>query len=406
MFIKVLILLVIFKEIWEVVLSLANLKYSLNTKNVPDILSDIMSAENFEKAKRYLKDRTMFSAVSTLVNLIVTLVFLLKGYPFLEKIVSNLTANVYLQALLFAGIYGLIDFLIDLPFKLFSTFVIEQKYGFNTTTLKTFIFDSLLSIVLIVTIATPILIGSMWFLTHFTIWWWQLSILVFLFLLFFSYIQPILIAPLFYKFTELKDGELKEKLKKLLTKSGVKVPNIYVMNASKRTKKQNAYLTGIGKARRLVLYDNILKQTDDEILAVVAHELGHHAHRHIAKLIAISSISTTLVLLFSNFVYLYLFQIQPFGISKPYTVIFYTFTFISALIYFVEPLLNYLQRKMEYEADEYSAKVSENPEYIISALKKLVKENLSNPNPLPLYKIWYYSHPAPEERIKHLLNLK
>jgi len=218
-------------------------------------------------------------------------------------------------------------------------------------------------------------------------------------------IQPLVIAPLFYKFSELDDEELKSKLRALLDKSGVKVPNIYKMDASKRTKKQNAYLTGIGKSRRLVLFDTILSYNHDEVLSIVGHELGHHVKKHIPKLLLIDIVFISFVLYITNVVYRFILETRIFGVSQPYTVFAYSFLFVSSLVFFLEPILNYLSRKMEYEADEYSAKLLGTPEPLISSLKRLVKENLSNPNPMPLYKVWHYNHPAPEERIKRLMEM-
>lgn len=174
------------------------------------------------------------------------------------------------------------------------------------------------------------------------------------------------------------------------------------MNASKRTKKQNAYLTGIGKSRRLVLYDTILNYPEEEILAIIGHELGHNTKKHIPKLLITSSIFYTFMFYLTNVVYNFIKNQHIFGVRKAYSLFIHAFLFITSILYFITPILNYLQRKFEYEADKYSAKLLGTPEYMISGLKRIVKENLSNLNPLPIYKIWYYSHPSPEERIKKL----
>ncbi|MGC8902371.1 MAG: M48 family metallopeptidase [Fervidobacterium sp.] len=403
--IQLIVFLVIIRAVWEIGLTVTNVSYSTSkSAKIPDVLSDIISKENFEKTKSYTKDRAKVSIYLNIVSTIVEIMFILLGFPWLEKIVIQLSSNIYIQALLFFGIYELIDSAIKIPFDVYSIFVIEQKYGFNTTTPKTFTKDKILSLLLVAIIGAPLLCALIWFLSTFRTWWWQVSILAITIITFFSYIQPILIAPLFYKFTELEEGTLKEKLKALLKKIGIE-PKIYVMNASKRTKKHNAYLTGMGTSRRLVLYDNILSQSDEEILAVVAHELGHHAHKHIPKLIALSGLSITFTMFIVNQIYNLLNVTRPFDISRPYTIIAYAFIFASSILYFLMPLFNYLERKMEYQADEYSAKHTQ-PSYLISALKKLVRDNLSNPNPLEIYKIWYYNHPSPEERIRKLMILE
>jgi len=405
-FVVVLLSVIILRNLWEILLDIWNLRYSTNpSARIPDVLRDKFSQEDFERAKSYLKDRVLFGTVQKLTSLIVDLILLLNVFPYLDKVLSG-KGNTILQALIFFGIYELIDYLTGLPFKVYSTFVIEQKHGFNTTTRKTFLKDQILGIILTVVIGAPIVAIMMLLLTNFKIWWWQFSILFIALMLFMMIIQPLFIAPLFYKFTELDDEELREKLKKILDKSGVKVPNIFKMDASKRTKKQNAYLTGIGKSRRLVLFDTILSYNHDEILSVVAHELGHHVKRHIPKLLVINSLLVLFILYLTNILYNFILDTKILGLTQPYTAFIYAYVFIISLFFFLEPIVNYLSRKMEYEADEYSAKLLGTSKPLISSLKRLVKENLSNPNPLPLYKIWHYNHPAPEERIKHLEELR
>jgi len=404
-FVLLFIAVIVLKVLWDITLDLINMRYSTSPNaKIPDVLKDKISEEDFEKAKRYLKDRVTLGVIMKITSLILTLVYVFFLFPFLEKVLES-KGSFIVQSLLFFGIYALIDYLVELPFKVYSIFVIEQKYGFNTTTPKLFVRDQIIGIILRVIIGVPIISIMMWLLNKFTVWWWQLSILSTAFLLFFMIIQPLVIAPLFYKFSELDDEELKSKLRALLDKSGVKVPHIYKMDASKRTKKQNAYLTGIGKSRRLVLFDTILSYNHDEVLSIVGHELGHHVKKHIPKLLLIDIVFISFVLYITNVVYRFILETRIFGVSQPYTVFAYSFLFVSSLVFFLEPILNYLSRKMEYEADEYSAKLLGTPEPLISSLKRLVKENLSNPNPMPLYKVWHYNHPAPEERIKRLMEM-
>ncbi len=404
-FVTLFLIVIVFKTIWEIVIDYINLRYSTGPDaKIPDILKDRISVEDFEKSKKYLKDTTYFGIVGSLVSLTVDIVFVLKLFPVLEHALSG-KWSLSIQALLFFGIYTLIDYLVGLPFSIYSTFVIEEKYGFNTTKPRLFFKDQMLNVLLTVLLGIPVLLVLMWLLSY-PIWWWQVSLFAIALVVFISFVQPVLIAPLFYKFSKLENEELERKLRDLLEKAKVKVPNIYKIDASKRTKKQNAYLTGIGKSRRLVLFDTILTYSDDEILAIVGHELGHHVRRHIPKLILTNSVYITLILYLTNLVYDFIKANNVFGVSQPYTVFLYALMFITSIIFFAEPLINYFSRKMEYEADEYSAKLIGSPEPLISSLKRLVKENLSNPNPAPIYKIWHYTHPAPEERIKRLAELK
>jgi STE24 endopeptidase len=171
------------------------------------------------------------------------------------------------------------------------------------------------------------------------------------------------------------------------------------MDASRRTKKVNAYLTGIGNSRRVVLFDTILNYSHDEILSVLAHELGHHVKKHIPKLIILSTLFYVAYIYFVYLLYKSPLISQTFSVEKSFTLIVYAFIFVSSIAYFISPIVNVISRKFEYEADRFSKELLGTPEPLINALKRLVKENLANLNPLPLYRTWYYSHPSPEERI-------
>jgi STE24 endopeptidase len=396
----ILLTVLIARTAWRIFLEVLNLLHSTSPKvDIPEVLKDKFTPELLEKSKQYLKDRTKLTILSETTRLVVTIYLVLQGLPRLERLF--LAYSPLLQAFLFFGALGLIFYLVNFPFRLYSIFVIENKYGFNTATKRTFLMDQTIAVSLIVAFSALLIPVLLWLLKH-QIWWWQASILTFVFILFFWFIQPTLIAPLFYKFTELEDEGLKKRITELIQRSSAKIPKIYVMNASKRTKKQNAYVTGIGRSRRLVLYDTIMNYPSDELLAVVAHELGHHVKKHIQKDVILFSIYATFLLYLTNFVYQHILKIHTFDVQRPHTIFVYSFLFVSTISYFLEPLVNYLSRKMEYEADRFSIELLKNPAGMISALKRLVKENLSNPNPHPLYKLWYYSHPAPEERIRAL----
>jgi STE24 endopeptidase len=407
MFKLVFVLVVIFESLWELILLSLNVRYSTSKNSrIPDVLKDKISEEDFEKSKRYLKDKTFLEYVSILVKLFVTLIFIYVGFPYLERLAINLSNSTIIQGLIFFGIYGLISFLVNLPFKIYSTFVIEEKYGFNTMNSKTFVIDLVKTIFVSVILFTPLISLLLWVLSIDQNWWWKVSLGYILFQIILTLLYPVFIAPLFNKFTPLEDEKLKDEINKLLKKADFNVSNIYVMDASKRTKKQNAYLTGIGKSKRLVLYDTILNYSTEEILAIVGHELGHNKRKHIPKLLLVISVFYTFMFYLINIVYNYLLNNNVFGIKMSYTAFMYSFIFIGSVMFFAMPVINFLQRKFEFEADNYSAKLLGTPDYFISSLKRLVKENLSNVNPLPLYKIWHYSHPSPEERIKNLLKIK
>lgn len=407
MFYYFFLFVVIFEAIWELILTIWNLKYSTNPKaSIPEVLKDKFSEEDFKRSKDYLKDTTKIKITSIVVNLAITLIFIFWGFPYFEKVALKITNSLILQGLIFFGIYWLINILVKIPIDLYSNFVVEEKYGFNTMTLKTYIADTIKHMIINVVLFAPLLSILLWILVIDNNWWWKVSIVFVGFQLFISWIYPLFLAPLFNKFTPLEDEELKSKIMKLIKEASINIKEIYIMDASRRTRKQNAYLTGFGKSRRLVLYDTILNYPEEEILAIVGHELGHHVKKHIPKLIVIISAFYTALFYLVNLVYNLLLNYKVFNISKPYSAFTYAFIFISSLVFFVMPLINFIQRKFEYEADEFSSKLLGSPEYMISSLKRIIKENLSNLNPLPLYKAWHYSHPSPEERIKKLSELK
>ncbi|MGB9811523.1 MAG: M48 family metallopeptidase [Dictyoglomus turgidum] len=406
MFLGIFLIFIIGKVLIHAYLNLRNLKHSLSHKEVPEVLKDIITNEELKKAQEYLKDNTVLGLISQAFDLIFTLIFLFLFYPYIEKIVSSITSSFIMQGLLFFGISGLINLILSLPFEVYDIFVIEQKYGFNTMTPKIFILDIIKSIILSIILGVPILSLLLYIIKTDPNFWWKFALVIVLFEIFVYYIYPILIAPLFNKFTPLEEGDLKNRIIEIVNKAGFKVNNIFVMDASRRTKKQNAYLTGFGKTRRVVLFDTMLSYPQEEILAVLAHELGHHKKKHIPKLLILSIVFYLLYIYLTFFVYKNAPFSKYFGITKEFSILLYSFLFVSSIFYFINPLVNTLSRKFEYEADKFSAEVFGNPFPLINALKRLIKENLSNIYPDPIFRTWYYSHPAPVERIYNLLTFQ
>lgn len=400
MFLYIFLTVFLIKEVWDLILTIWNKKYSTSEElKIPEVFKDKITEEDFEKSKNYLKDRTNLGIISHIIDIIISIILILWGFPYFEKLVSTLSKSYILQGLLFFGIFGLINFLISLPFSMYSTFVIEEKYGFNTTTPKVFITDIIKSIIISIILGVPILSFLLWIIEIDPYWWWKFVLVVIVFEVFISWLYPMIIAPLFNKFYPLEDEELKNKILSLLEKAKFKISKIFVMDASRRTKKVNAYLTGIGNSRRVVLFDTILSYTHDEILAVLAHELGHHTKKHIPKLIVLSILFYVAYIYFVYILYKSSLIAQAFSVKKNFSLIVYSFIFISSILYFITPIINTLSRRFEYSADQFSKEILGTGEPLISALKRLVKENLANLNPLPLYRVWHYSHPSPEERI-------
>lgn len=400
-----LFLLVIFisVRIFNIFLNALNLIHSTGTKaKIPVFLSSEIDNTEFQKFKRYNREKILISIYSDILDAILTTLFLFLVYQKLESL-SNVTDSQIFNGLLFFVFIGIIDFVISLPFSLYNNFSIEKRYGFNTMTAGLYIKDLLKSVVLSVVIAGPLLAGSLWLLYNVNNWWIPLSVGVLVVQLLAGWIVPTLIMPLFNKFTPLENENLKMKLEAVAKKAGFKAKKIYVMDASKRTRHSNAFFTGIGKSKKIALFDTLIDScNEEEIEAVFAHEAGHYVNKDTIKNIFIGSffliLITYLLWIFMNS------QIAQnyFGVREKYTVLLYGIIFIGALFSLGRGFLNALSRRAEFKADSYAAKITGKPENLANALKKIHKLNMSNLNPHPIYAFFNYSHPTLEERIKAL----
>ena len=290
-----------------------------------------------------------------------------------------------------------------LIFSFYSNFVVEEKYGFNTSSKTLFFKDNIISLVLSIALVS-ILSLIFFYLFSFTDLWWLLMSLTIVFMIIVSiFIYPTYISPLFNNFQSLNDDDVKNEIKDLSEKTSFPVNNLYVMDRSKRSKHPNAYFTGFKNNRRIVFFDTLLSiLTPQEVKAVLAHEIGHYKHNHIVKSLLISTLIIFLGLfllssLVNSTAYLNLLNL-PFNESSQLIALFFTYQVVS---FFIDPLFSSLSRKNEYEADDYAANQVDK-EYLISSLTKLYKSNLSFLVPNKLYALFYYSHPTVLERINKL----
>lgn len=393
------------KEAFELFLDEINIRYSTSKNiDIPNELKGYIDANDLNKTKSYLLDKSNLSFISNLFNLVILLVFLLFLFPIIENILINFHENIILQGILFFLIFGIINYLINIPFSIYSIFKIEEKYGFNKTTSKIFIMDSIKKIFLSFAFGIPLLYGVFRIIIHLDNWWIYLFIAIMIVQFITMIIVPKFILPLFNKFTILKDEELKRELIKISNDSGFDVKKIFIMDASKRTKHSNAFFTGIGRSKKIVLYDTLFENhSKEEIIAIFAHEAGHFKHNHIKKMLLLSTIIifTIVILLFL------LLESQlintTFNVEMIYSKLIYSLIFISSLYSFFDYIFNYFSRKNEFQADDYSTKYIES-KYLINALIKIHKSNLSNLNPHPFYSKLKYSHPPLIERINNLKN--
>ena len=371
---------------------------------VPREFRDVYDAEKYAKSQDYLKAQTRFGLFSGTFSLVLILVVIHAGlFGFLDQFVRDQTDHFILAGLLFFGIIFIIQDIISLPFSIYSTFVIEEKFGFNRTTPQTFIIDKFKGYALVAVLGSMITVPILYFFEIFgsSGWWIAWSVMT----IFMIAIQPIfvhVIAPMFNKFTPLEDGELRTAIETYAEKVKFPIGRIDVMDGSRRSAHSNAYFSGLGKSRRIALFDTLLeKHTTGEIVSVVAHEVGHYKLKHI--------ILGTLLGIAETGVMLYLFNLimsdqALFAVFGVNAVSVYAGLVFFAMLYapvnmVTSILTTALSRKNEFDADAYSLKTTDNPEALISMLKGLSASNLAHLTPHPLKVFLAYSHPPVSQRI-------
>ena len=375
--------------------------------SIPPEFKGHIDANLLGKITQYETEKTRFSFVSSLSGNVVTIVFIFGGIlNSYNSWISTFRWPFILSGMLFFLLISYASTIISIPFSLYSTFRIENKYGFNTITLKLWVADFFKSLILS-TIMTSILVSAgLWLIQLSPHYWWIWVWGFFLvFSLFIMYISPYVIEPLFNKFTPIEEPGLEEKIKTLMQKVHIKVSRVFRMDASKRSRHTNAYFSGIGKVKRIILYDTLLEKMDqDEILAVLAHEAGHWKKRHVLKMI-IGLEVLSLIGIYISFLLLQtdlltrIFYIQQDTLFVKILLL----GFIGGIISFpFTPLGSYISRRFERQADRFACEITENSEAMASALIKLSKDNLSNLYPHPVYAAFYYSHPPVVERIRNM----
>jgi STE24 endopeptidase len=295
-----------------------------------------------------------------------------------------------------------IGYIVNLPTEIYEKFVIDEKYGFNKSTIKLYLIDQIKGVIIFAIVGTPVIYGIIYSVENFELWWLYSASLIFSIVLLLNMVYPTLIAPLFNKMELLKDEELNRKIESLLDKVGFKSNGIFTIDASKRDSRLNAYFGGFGANKRVVLFDTLIeKLTTQELLAVLGHELGHFKNGDIFKNIFIMGI-----IIFSIFTLLGHIPDNLFldiQIEKTGAVLIAMFILISSVIgFFAMPIIGIISRNNEYNADKMGSKLSGSPLFLKEALKKLVVENRSFPKSHFLYIFFYYTHPPIVERLKEL----
>jgi len=377
---------------------------------LPAEFADVYDADAYARSQRYTQATTGFSLIQATLVLVVTLAFMLAGgFNLIDNVARSFGLSSIPTGLIFLGLLALLQALLHLPFAIFATFVIEQRFGFNTTTVATFIADGLKAALLAVALGGPLLAAILWFFeAGGPLAWLYCWLAAVGFIVVVQFLAPVLIMPLFNRFTPLAAGELKDAITGYATGQRFALQGIYTMDGSRRSTRANAFFTGFGRFRRIVFFDTLIDQmTTAEIVAVLAHEMGHYRLRHILGMMALSILQTGLM-----FFILSLFLDNPglfaaFGmdhISNHAGLVFFGFLYapISTLIGIG---LHAWSRRNEYQADRFAARTCGGGEALISGLKKLSVSNLSNLTPHP-FNVWlHYSHPPMLARIAALRRL-
>lgn len=379
-----------------------NMKHSV--PELPEELQGIYDEKEYARSQQYKRDNTRFSFLSGSFSLLLMLSVILTGFfGILDSYLGARVESYYLLVLLFFGILGFASDLLSIPFDLWDTFKIEEKYGFNKTTPKLFVFDKLKGWLLSLIIGGGLLLLITWIYSITGSYFWLLVWgVITLFSLLMNLFYSNLIVPLFNKQTPLEEGELRNAIEKFAKEVGYKLNNIYVIDGSKRSTKANAYFTGFGPKKRVVLYDTLIKEMEtDEIVAVLAHEIGHYKYKHTLKGLLSGIIQTGVMLyLFSLFIKLHEFAIALGADDASFHIGLIAFAIIySPLSMIIGLVSSAVSRRNEYQADAYAVEHT-GSDSLISALKKLSKNNLSNLTPHPTYVFFHYSHPPLLQRIK------
>ena len=383
----------------------------LNAKHfddpLPEPLQDVYNEEEYYKSQNYKKENFRFSKITDTFSIIITLAFFfLDGFAYIDKIARSVSHNEIVISLVFFGIIMFASDLLSTPFAWYRTFVIEEKYEFNKTTKKLFLTDKLKGWLLMILLGGGVLALIVWFYqltgNHFWAYAWAL---VTLFSVFMTLFYSNLIVPLFNKQTPLEEGELKTALETFASKAGFNLDKIFVIDGSKRSTKANAYFTGFGGKKCIVLYDTLMNDlSNDEIVAVLAHEVGHYKRKHVIFNMIVSIILTGITFYILSFFIESKLLANALSIAQPsfhiglvaFGILYSPISELTGLI------MNYVSRKFEYQADNF-AKEHYNASSLISSLKKLSKNSLSNLTPHKAYVFVHYSHPTLLQRVQNLL---
>ena len=405
----VIILIILMGEyFFNLTVEILNLKHLKTT--LPNEFNCLYDSDKYKKSQEYLKETTRFGLFTDTLMTFLTISFILAGgFNIIDRISRDFGFGEIITGLIFVAMIMLFMQIINLPLSAYSTFTIEEKYGFNKTTVKTFILDILKGWLLTAVLGGILFSVILWFFGKTGEFAWLYCwTAVTVFQIFVMFIAPVVIMPLFNKFTPIEECELKTTLENYAAKENFKMKGIFTMDGSKRSTKSNAFFTGFGKFRRIVLFDTLIeKHSTDELVSILAHEIGHYKKKHILTHL-LTSITTNGIMFYILSFFLDnpgLFEAFKMDHISIYAGLLF-FGFLYAPIEMITSIFSsIISRKNEYQADEYSVQTYNKPEAMILALKKLSVDNLSNLTPHPLKVFLSYSHPPVLERIKAIREL-
>ena len=393
---------------WDLVLTSLNLRYvKSHAAAVPEAFASTVDPPTFARSVAYTLTRGGFGIWSGLVGSAALLAVLLSGtLGWLDSLARSLPLSASLQGVFLIAEVALLFWILQLPFTLYSTFGIEARFGFNKTTPMLWLVDSLKGLGIAAVLGVPILMALFWFMDATGGFWWIWAFAAMTaFQLVMIVLSPLVIAPLFNKFSPLPEGSLRDAILALAAKLGFRTKGIFLVDSSRRSRHSNAYFTGLGKSKRIVLYDTLVgSHTEDEIVSVLAHEIGHEKRNHIKKGIAVSTVLSLagfwIVSLLLPWAPLY----QAFGFARPGSAALLVILALCSgpFTFFLQPLFSALSRRHEYEADRFAVQGVGSAGGMRRALLRLSKDNLSNLTPHPFYSFIHYSHPTLGERIAAL----
>ncbi len=409
-FMSVIILVGVF-ALWKLEFAATLLNLKAFPDSVPKALEGLMDDAKLDQARAYLRVNARFGILQSTVSLVVLLVFWsIGGFAWLDDFARSFTPSPLVAGLIFLSLLLLGQSLISLPFSIYDTFVIEQKFGFNRSTPKTFILDRLKGLALAAVIGLPLMAAGLWIfgnVSHAWLWAW---IVVTAFQLILTYLAPSLIMPLFNKFTPMPDGALKQQIEALGVKCGFPLTGVFVMDGSKRSTKANAFFTGLGTRKKIALFDTLVeKSSQPELLGVLAQEIGHFRCGHIKQRLAVGIVQMAVIFFllglatdpdgkFARLLF------DAFGVQQisPHVGLVLFSILLEPVSKALGVLANAWSRRHEFEADAYAAKVTGDGAALGEALKKMSADHLSHPSPAPL-RVWLdYSHPPLVERLATL----